>query len=936
MGKKIIKITLAAMLLFVTLLGNIHITEAAIHFEVRTREVIGKGITYEVINRVTTRGLLDIHVLRAPLDDPFISLGLARSQTEFELKERTTALLQQTGAVAGVNGDFFDLTGSHSAAVGAGFEFDNGNLLSASIYANTGSVRFGTFYIDNRGNPFIEYLTTYMQLFINGATSIRVTALNKVTGIDSSVILNRHAMADTRALDARIPYRAKIVVEGNVITRIALPGVSVDIPENGFVVFLSEYDTERIGEFSVGMSAGLNMSMSVDRDAIEFAISGGGKLLSNGATVVDAGNVPTGYQPRTAVGFSADGREVIMMVVDGRTHSVGISHNELADLMRAHGAHNAMHLDGGGSSTMAVRSPGSDAVRRVNTPSGGSERRVANALGIYINAPIGVMTQLAVRPQNNRVFLGTGLPVRISGNDAYFNNVPISQNEITVGFNDAGGLFENGYFFPGRTGSITLDAIYRNVTGRAEIRSIELAALIPSRREIQTGVGGRTPLGFNGLSIDGETAYIYTGLTFEVHPATLGRIEDGVFIAESMGAGFIRAAVGNIVTHIEVNSGNETLQLHGFDGSLPMRFIGYPTDVRGNVRYSSDRVSSGNYALELTYNFTMGSHTQAAHAAFDTPFPLRNNPNRLRLMVYGNDSNHWLRARLLDANDEHVIIDFARSIDWEGWREVEAALPSGINHPVRLERIYVVALENTDISTHTLRFDNLSGDVAVRFDPIPHPDNTIFLDRFRSPQRLNRAPANGVFQIAVSGNLGYEGEDTPAGHNDAINQITNTLNRYSSFVLHSGNEGLGGNISARDARFTGEYNFSLYNNVGIMHLNAAGGGLIAADVVQWARFTRDIRETNANHIIIYTNLHPFNFRMSREYALFQRVLSEAVLSGKNVFVVSEGADELILNVREGVRYIGLPNLWDEDGERNPGHRTLRFEIAGMDIVYDFI
>ena len=936
MKKKLMKAALTAMLLFVTLLGNIHITEAAVHFEVRTREVIGKGVTYDLITRVTTRGMLDIHVLRAPLDDPYISLGLARSQTEFELKERTTALLQQTGAVAGVNGDFFDLAGNHSAAVGAGFEFNDGNLISASIYANRGSARWGTFFIDNTGNPFIEYLTTYMQLFIDGSTSIRVTAVNKVTGRDSSSILDRNAMMNTRELDARIPGRAKIVAEGNAITRIVPPGQSADIPENGFVVFLSEEDTERIDEFSVGMSAGFNISMSVDFNAIEFAISGGGKLLSNGATVSDAGNVPAGNQPRTAVGFSADGTEVIMMVVDGRTHSVGVGHNELADLMRAQGAHNAMHLDGGGSSTMAVRSPGSPNVARVNTPSDGAERRVANALGIYINAPVGVLTQLAVRPQNNRVFIGTGLPVSIIGNDAYFNTVPISQNEVAVGFNDGEGLFQNGYFFPGRTGGITLDAIYRGVTGRAEIRSIELAALLPITREVQTGVGGRTQLEFNGLSIDGETAYIYTGIEFEVHPATLGRMEGDVFIAESMGAGFIRASVGDVVTHIGVNSGSETLQLHGFDGSLPMRFIGYPTDVIGNVRYSSDRVSSGASALELTYTFTAGSHTQAAHAAFDTPFALRSNPNRLRLMVYGNNSNHWLRGRLLDANDEHVIVDFARNIDWSGWREVEAALPSGVRHPVRLERIYVVALENTNTSLQTLRFDNLSGDVAVRFDPVERPESTIFLDRFRSTAGLRRAPANGVFQIAVSGNLGYEGDDTPAGHNDVIRQVTNTLNQYSSYVLHSGNEGIGGNIPVRNAGFTGEYNFTLYNNVGIMQLNAEGGGLIDADVTQWARFTRDIRETNADHIIIYINLHPFNFRMTREYDLFQGVLSEAVLSGKNVFVVSEGTNELMLNVREGVRYIGLPNLWNEDGTRNAGHRTLRFEIAGMNIVYDFI
>ncbi|MCL2874619.1 MAG: phosphodiester glycosidase family protein [Defluviitaleaceae bacterium] len=936
MKKNLIKRIVAATLLLATVFGNLHITEAAVHFEIRNREVIGKGITYEVINRVTTRGLLDIHILRAPLDDPFISLGLARSQTEFELKERTTALLQQTGAVGGVNGDFFDLAGNYSAAVGAGFEFDDGNLISANIYANRGSSRFGTFYIDNAGNPFIDYLTTYMQLFINGSASIRVTAVNKITGRDSSAILDRNAVTNTREIDARIPGRAKIVVERNAITRIAPPGESVDVPVNGFVVFLSEEDTERIDEFAVGMSAGFNLSMSVDHNAIQFAISGGGKILSNGATVVDNGHVAAGNQPRTAVGFSANGREVIMMVVDGRSHSVGVSHAELADLMRAHGAHNAMHLDGGGSSTMAVRRPGASEVARVNTPSDNAERRVTNALGIYIDAPIGVMTQLAVTPRNNRVFLGTGIPVNISGNDAYFNTVPMQPGRAAVSFNDGSGRFDDGFFFPGRTGDIVIDANYNNVTGRAEIRSIEIAALLPVTREIQTGVGRSTLLEFNGLSIDGETAYIHTGVNFEIHPETLGRMEGYTFIAENLGAGYIRASVGNVAAYISVISGTETRGIFDFEENRPARFIGHPTDVTGNVRYTSDRASSGSTSLELTYRFTSADHTQAANVSFDTPIALPGNPSRLSLMVYGNNSNHWLRGRLIDASGEHVIIDFARSINWTGWQRVEAQLPSGVRYPVVLDRIYVVSLENTNTATQTLFFDNLSGDVALRFEPVVIPESTIFIDRFRSIQGLNRAPANGVFQISVSGNLSHGTETAPSGYNDAVRQVTNTLNQHSSFVLHSGNDGIAGNIPGRNARYIAEYNFSLHNNVGIMQLAASSGGLISTDVTQWARFTRDLNETNADHIIIYVDRHPFNWTVRREFEMFQEVLAEAAQNGKNIFVVYEGASALALNVREGVRYIGLVDLWNEEGARNPGFRTLRFEIAGRDILYDFI
>ena len=60
--------------------------------------------------------------------------------------------------------------------------------------------------------------------------------------------------------------------------------------------------------------------------------------------------------PRTAIGLTARG-EWVLVVVDGRadpTHSVGATLEELARLMRQLGCVQAMNLDGGGSSAMAI------------------------------------------------------------------------------------------------------------------------------------------------------------------------------------------------------------------------------------------------------------------------------------------------------------------------------------------------------------------------------------------------------------------------------------------------------------------------------------------------------------------------------------------------------------------------------------------------------
>ena len=67
------------------------------------------------------------------------------------------------------------------------------------------------------------------------------------------------------------------------------------------------------------------------------------------------------------------------MVVDGRQapRSAGMSLPELTDLMAALGADEALNLDGGGSSAMALRG------RIVNRPSDATgERTVANSLWV--------------------------------------------------------------------------------------------------------------------------------------------------------------------------------------------------------------------------------------------------------------------------------------------------------------------------------------------------------------------------------------------------------------------------------------------------------------------------------------------------------------------------------------------------------------------------
>jgi len=115
------------------------------------------------------------------------------------------------------------------------------------------------------------------------------------------------------------------------------------------------------------------------KNDIQEAIGGRQELLSSGEVTSAKNNK---YDPRTAIGVSADRNKVIMLIVDGRqsSHSNGAEYSDLGIMLKAMGAYNGINLDGGGSSTFIVNKEDGLAVK--NKPSGNKEREIVNGLAI--------------------------------------------------------------------------------------------------------------------------------------------------------------------------------------------------------------------------------------------------------------------------------------------------------------------------------------------------------------------------------------------------------------------------------------------------------------------------------------------------------------------------------------------------------------------------
>lgn len=116
--------------------------------------------------------------------------------------------------------------------------------------------------------------------------------------------------------------------------------------------------------------------------------------------LLDGVNIARGYlnlpnrlhraQPRTAYGLSQDRRYFFLMTIDGRQGDEGYSEGafdyETAALLQRLGAHDAVNMDGGGSTTLVIEDT-TGFPKRLNMPSAvadsGRERTVGSHFGIY-------------------------------------------------------------------------------------------------------------------------------------------------------------------------------------------------------------------------------------------------------------------------------------------------------------------------------------------------------------------------------------------------------------------------------------------------------------------------------------------------------------------------------------------------------------------------
>ncbi|MFF7163379.1 phosphodiester glycosidase family protein [Streptomyces sp. NPDC008086] len=366
---------------------------------------IAPGVAYDEFDVPAAKGTTHAHVLTVDLRDPRVRLDLLHPGA---VAARATVSRQATdqGAVAGVNGDFFNISeaqhpGVQVTGASVGPAIARGRALKAAV---PNGQRFGPALppgtstedvvgvgIDGRARMDALSLagsirTREGSLPLRGLNQYAlpvgsVGAFTTKWGEVSRVRATCGTDTDRAAPCSADTYEVT-VRHGRVVSAADTPG-SGPIAAGTTVLVGREAGAQQLRKFSTGERVTVRHRLVAAKSHVPFRFAlGGYPVLDDGQPLPGLDDRASAV--RTAVGIADRGRRLLLLALDGAPeYRTGLTVAEVASVMRELGAVDAFSLDGGGSSTLVARAAGASAVAVRNHPSDGVERPVPNGIGVF-------------------------------------------------------------------------------------------------------------------------------------------------------------------------------------------------------------------------------------------------------------------------------------------------------------------------------------------------------------------------------------------------------------------------------------------------------------------------------------------------------------------------------------------------------------------------
>ncbi|MFC5949520.1 phosphodiester glycosidase family protein [Pseudonocardia lutea] len=368
---------------------------------------VAPGVTHRDVTTTTAAGNVMADVVEVDLTVPGVRADLL-TPGAVAARAPVKGMADGSGAVAGINGDFFDI-GRTSAPAGPAVQ--DGRFLKAAVPqgrraapAVPGAEMDYVFAVGTDGVARVDRLPLRGEVRRTGIERVSYAGPRTEQDTLPIVALNQHAVpvggigvftADwgevdrARTLcgsdtDRDAPCAAdtvEVVVRDGTVTAVRAPGPGRLPPEETALVG-REQGAVALRGLKVGDRVSVDYALVPASGVAPRMAVGGSPILRDGAPTERLDD--RARAPRSGAGATADGRRMLLVTVDGRqSDSVGATLLQFSNLLRELGLDDAVNLDGGGSSTLAYRDGGAPATTIVNDPSDPSPRLVPNGIGVY-------------------------------------------------------------------------------------------------------------------------------------------------------------------------------------------------------------------------------------------------------------------------------------------------------------------------------------------------------------------------------------------------------------------------------------------------------------------------------------------------------------------------------------------------------------------------
>ncbi len=481
------------------------------------------------------------------------------------LNEGNRLIAEGKDIIGGINADYFSFQ--------TGVPMSN-LTIGGEVITKDSTAKYG-FGVDENGNGFMgeNYITA--TLTRQDGRTMNIECINKYRQPYSMYLLNSKFSDQTHnttlGFDIIIDADTDRLVigetiKGTVTYALCYEG-SIKIPEGSLVltVDVNAPMFNDIADIAVGDTVEISIDAPTEprlKKAILSMGSTGEYILSGGIVTPE---LSAGAHPRSAVGLTKSG-DIVLYTIDGRQsgYSYGVKLSTLAERMKELGCVEAINLDGGGSTTIVGRLPGDSGLTLLNSPSDGSQRKVATSIFLQNNLKAtGEIGHLQIYPlEASYVMKGASISLSAKGMDTGYHPLDVSGKvNFSVEGNKESTVTRGGIFTAKDSGSVFVTASYKEISASHEVFCVESPTDIQIKNNMGESLTALKIKRNETVDLTATASYGYHSVTAEDNcfdwkvSGNIGEIdENGIFTASnSIGAsGTITATAGDTQKEIKV------------------------------------------------------------------------------------------------------------------------------------------------------------------------------------------------------------------------------------------------------------------------------------------------------------------------------------------------------------------------------------------------